>query len=255
MTEDASNSTEIKSFLEKTKEPGESYTPRPEVERQIEKVLTLQAKQLFELLKNRQREADGYLLDETIVYLLRARREDNFFRDNLYAELNRRIWKLLRNFYKKFDNAADFEDFGQTVEMTVIKNIFNIESGTGRYAQIYFGDFVVKTATYGWYGKLRQDKKVKEMFEIERADEDETAETDENRFVSAEISTEEKMILQARLAELPENARNAAILHFLDGWQIESKNERQPTISKLFNVSSRTIRNWLNQAREILAAQ
>ena len=39
----------------------------------------------------------------------------------------------------------------------------------------------------------------------------------------------------------------------LDGWQIESKNEIELTISKKLAVSSRTIRNWLKEARAILA--
>lgn len=253
MTERAGSSTEVKSFSKQIEDNRDPYALRPEVERQIEAVSRLEDRQVFEMLKNR-RESDGYLFDETIVCLLRARREDNIFVETLYAELNRRIWKLLRRFYRKFSQPEDFEDFGQAVEMIVIKAIFNTESDTGKYTRKYFGDFVVKTATYAWYGKLKQDKRFYEMFEIESAD-DELAETDEKRFVSKEISAEEKMILRARLAELPENARNAAILHYLDGWQIESKDAQAPTISKLFGVSSRTIRNWLNEAREILAAQ
>ncbi len=254
MTERAGGSTEVKSFSEQIEDNRDPYALRPEVERQIEEVSMLEDRQVFELLKNR-RESGEYLFDETIVCLLRARREDSIFVETLYAELNRRIWKLLRSFYKKFSNVEDFEDFGQAVEMTVIKAIFNTDSDTGKYAKKYFGDFVVKTATYAWYGKLKQDKRFNEMFETESADGNEIAETDKNRFVLKEISAEEKMILRARLVELPENARNAAILHYLDGWQIESKDAHVPTISKLFGVSSRTIRNWLGEARKILTVQ
>lgn len=39
----------------------------------------------------------------------------------------------------------------------------------------------------------------------------------------------------------------------LDGWQIESKELGKPTIRKKLGVSSRTIRNWLKEARLILA--
>ncbi len=255
MTERAGNSTAVKSLTKTAGEAGKPYLRRAEVERQIAEVLSFDDQRIFVMLENRQRDADGYLLDETIVYLLRERKDDKFFAETLYTELNRRIWKLLRKFYTKINNAANFEDFGQAVEMTIIRNIFN-ETAVGDYAQFYFGDFVVKTATYAWYARLKNIKREEAMFETERSDSDEEeTKTDEYRFVSAEISTEDKMILQARLAELPENVRHAAILHYLDGWQIESKDAQAPTISKLFGVSSRTIRNWLGSAREILAAQ
>ena len=37
-----------------------------------------------------------------------------------------------------------------------------------------------------------------------------------------------------------------------DGWKIESRDAAEPTISRYMNVSSRTIRNWVNEAREML---
>lgn len=255
MTERAGNSTTVKSLTKIIRETGEVYSRRSEVETQIKVILSFDDRQIFELIENRERNSSAYLLDETIVYLLRERKDDIFFAETLYTELNRRIWKLLLKFHKKIGSHADFEDFGQTIEMAIIRNIFN-DSDIGDYAQVNFGDFVVKTATYAWIGRLKNIKREEEVFDVKQSrDDEEEANYDENRFISAEISPEEKMILQARLAELPENVRYAAILHYLDGWQIESKDPMQPTISKLLNVSSRTIRNWLNQAREILAAQ
>ncbi|MDQ3748721.1 MAG: hypothetical protein M3367_06890 [Acidobacteriota bacterium] len=255
MTKRVGNSTGVKPLTKRTKQRSELYLRRSEVERQIAKVLSLADRQIFELLENRQRDSAGFLLDETIVYLLRERKDDNFFVEILYAELNKRIWKLFRKFYKNFNNEADFEDFGQKIEMEIIKKIFDLESDASDYAQVNFGDYVVKTAKVVWRGRLANITRENEMFETERARDEDESKADENRFVFREISTEEKMILQARLAALPDNIRNAAILHYLDGWQIESKDAHAPTISKLFDVSSRTIRNWLTEARTILAAQ
>lgn len=255
MTERAGNSTDVKPLTKRTRETGELYVRRSDVELQIGKVLSLGDEQFFELLENRQRDSVGYLLDETIVYLIRERKDDGFFVETLYAELNGRIWKLLLKFRGKFNNAADFEDFGQKVEMEIIKKIFDFNHDSGDYAQVNFGHYVVMAAKVAWRGRLANVIRENEMFETEREEDESTGERSENRFVSNEITTEEKMILQARLAQLPENVRAVAVLHYLDGWQIESKDERQPTISRLFNVSSRTIRNWLVQAREILAAQ
>lgn len=255
MTERAGNSTDVKPLTKRTRETGELYTRRSDAEFQIGKVLSLENEQIFEFIENRQRDSVGYLLDETIIYLMRERKDDALFVETLYAELNRRIWKLLLKFRGKFNNEADFEDFGQKIEMEIIKKIFDFNSDAGDYAQVNFGQYVVTVAKVIWRGRLANVIRENEIFETEREDEEDDIKTDENRFVSNEITTEEKMILQARLAELPKNLCAVAVLHYLDGWQIESKDERQPTISRLFNVSSRTIRNWLAQAREILAAQ
>ncbi len=256
MTERVGNSTQVKPLTKRKKETNELYFRRSEVESQIERILSFENQKVFGLIENRRRESADYLLDETIVYLLRERGDDNFYVETLYAELSRRTYKLLRKFYKYFSSAADFEDFAQNVEMEIIKKIFDSDSNAGDYAQVNFGDFVVTRAKAVWRGRWIEMKRENEMYETERGD-DEGAEakTDENRFVSGDLSVEEKMVLRARLAELPENIRTAAILHYLDGWQIESSDERQPTVSKFFSVSSRTIRNWFAQAKEILSAQ
>ena len=59
-------------------------------------------------------------------------------------------------------------------------------------------------------------------------------------------------MLREGLAALPPNTMLVAEL-ILDGWQIESKDPQEMTISRKLDVSSRTIRNWLKEARIILA--
>ena len=60
------------------------------------------------------------------------------------------------------------------------------------------------------------------------------------------------MTLKEGLDKLPPHIMIVAEL-LLDGWQIESKETGEPTISKKLGVSSRTIRNWLKEARALLA--
>lgn len=253
MTALNANST-IKSLTKRKQETGELYARRPEVELQIEKILSLADEQILALLENKQKGAADYLFDETIVYLLREARNENnnSIFETLYLELNRRVWRLMKRFYKNFTNHADFEDFGQAVEMAVIKKIFDITSDSADYAQVNFGDFVVTQAKVLWRGKLARIQQENELFQAERVDE-EADEQSENRFALKDISTEKLLIIKEAIAKLPQNIREVAVLHYLDGWQIESKDEGIPTISKQFNVSSRTIRNWLVEARQILA--
>jgi RNA polymerase sigma factor (sigma-70 family) len=253
MTALNANST-IKSLTKCKQETGELYARRPEVELQIEKILSLADEQILALLENKQKGAADYLFDETIVYLLREARNsnNNSLLETLYLELNRRMWRLMKRFYKNFTNHADFEDFGQAVEMAVIKKIFDITLDSADYAQVNLGDFVVTQAKVLWRGKLARIQQENELFQAERADE-EADEQSENRLALKDISTEKLLIIKEAIAKLPQNIREVAVLHYLDGWQIESKDEGIPTISKQFNVSSRTIRNWLAEARQILA--
>lgn len=246
------NSAEIKK-LTKRKKTGKLYTRRPDVELQIGKVLNFQDAEIFELLKNKNRESDNFLLDETIVYLLRQKESDSdIFRETLYLELNRRIWKLLNKFRKRFANPADFEDFRQKVELAILKKIFELNTDSADYAQVNFGDYVVKMAKVIWKGELVKIEREKDMIYSPSENEEDTSKDIENTLRSNDALTDFTMTLKEGLAQLPPDTMLVAEL-LLDGWQIESKNENEPTISKKLNVSSRTIRNWLKEAKNILA--
>lgn len=246
------NSTDVKPLTKRKRETRELYARRPEAELQIGKVLSLQPAQIFELLKNRQRDAADYLLDETIVYLLREPEAEENFLEILYAELNRRIWKLLKKFYKRFNDPADFEDFGQKIETAILQKIFDTNSDSADYAQVNFGDFVIKTAKVAWRGAIVKIEREKEIFYAEREGEDEDNVNQLENRTTGGAPTDYTMMLKEGLAKLPPHIMIVAEL-LLDGWQIESKIDNEPTISKKLGVSSRTIRNWLKEARAILA--
>lgn len=253
MTVSETNSTEVQKLTKRKKETGELYTRRADTELQIDKILNLQASQIIESLKIKQREDENYLLDETIVYLLREQEKGENFREILYAELNRRLWKLLKKFARNFNNQADFEDFGQKIEIAIIKKIFDFNSDAADYAQVNFGDYVVKTAKVVWRGELVKIIREKDFFYSQSEDEGENyADSIENKLESSDALTDYTLMLKEGLNQLPPHIMTVAEL-LLDGWQIESKDENELTISKKLKVSSRTIRNWLTQARRILA--
>ena len=97
MTARDANSTEIKPLTKRTRQ-GVLYVRRVDAEIQIKKVLALGEPQILAMISaGRYRDDPDYLLDETIVYLLREAKIAGNSRmiENLYLELNRRIWKLL----------------------------------------------------------------------------------------------------------------------------------------------------------------
>src|SRR5215204_3872376 len=250
MTAPNANSAEVKQLTKRKKETGELYARRAAVELQIGEILQMDGAQILELLKNKQRDSENYILDETIVYLLRQPQTERDLREILYTELNRRIWKLLKKFSSRFSDFSSFEDFRQRVEMAILKKIFTFGSDSADYAEVNFGDFVVKTAKVAWRGELVKIEREKDLFYQERETEENEAPQIENTLRSSDAPTDYTMMLREGLNKLPPNIQLVAEL-LLDGWQIESKNPEELTISKKLGVSSRTIRNWLAEAREI----
>jgi len=251
MTAPNANPAKVKHLTKRKKETGALYTRRAAVELQIGEVLNMDGTQIPELLKNRQRDSENYIFDETIVYLLRQSQTERNLREILYTELNRRIWKLLKKFSSRFSDYAAFEDFRQKIEMAILKKIFDFASNAADYAEVNFGDFVVKTGKVVWRGELIKIEREKDLFFQKRETENNEALQIENTLRSADAPTDYTLTLREGLNKLPPDIRLVAEL-LLDGWQIESKNPEELTISKKLGVSSRTIRNWLLQAREIL---
>jgi DNA-directed RNA polymerase specialized sigma24 family protein len=64
-------------------------------------------------------------------------------------------------------------------------------------------------------------------------------------------SVEQLALKGDALSILDERHRTAFILYH-EGWQVESQDPAEPTISSLFQVTGRTIRNWLKEAQQQL---
>ena len=62
-----------------------------------------------------------------------------------------------------------------------------------------------------------------------------------------------QLLTDEALALLEPNVRTAFLLR-AEGWPVEDRDPSVPTISRLFGKTSRTIRYWLAQADEQLAA-
>lgn len=245
------NSTNIKPLTKRTAE-GNLYIRRADAELQIEKVLTLEKPQIISLLSaGKRRDETDYLLDETLCYLLREARiaGDEPMFETIYLELNRRIWKLLTRF--RGSNQADFEDFGQKVELRILRKLYDTESNSADFAQAQFGAFVVSEAKTVRKGNFVKLEKERNLFDAGR---EETGEYDPNQLENLSVgnlSDESLIIIREGLHKLSHEHQTVAAM-LLDGIQIESKNADDTTICKHLGVSSRTIRYWIKQMRSQL---
>lgn len=248
------DSTNIRPLTKRTMQ-GEIYLRRAETQLQIEKVLLFDAPQILEMLSGSERRGEAdYLLDETLVYLFReARRsgDENLF-NQLYAELNRRIWKLFLKFRSRFHDQSDFEDFGQKTETAILRKLLDADSDRADFAQVQFGSFVISEAKSSWKQNLSMINKDKEFLDAPREDADETDANELENLADGDLSDEEKMIIREGLSKLSPDQQMVAVM-LLDGFQIESVDENELTISKHLGVSSRTIRNRIKEMRSALA--
>lgn len=253
MTAIGADSTKVKPLTKHT-DGGAVYTRRADAELQIEKIITLEPRQILAMLGagSERGEAD-YLLDETLVYLLREARRanDKDLLNDLYLELNKRIWRKLARFRANFKQPSDFEDFGQKTEMAILRKILNVDSDAGDFAQVQFGSFVLSEAKSAWKQNLVQIKKDQEFLDAPRGEDDEDENGLENLSLIGDFDAEKRLIHEEKMRQLsPDQQIIAAML--MDGFQIESKRPDEMTISKHLNVTSRTIRNRIKEIREIL---
>ncbi len=242
-------SAEQRAVVPLTKRSGEGklYERRPDVEAQLLEIAALPQKEIFSRLSFPNRETPGYLYDETLVYLARQAHVngDEAAVEQIYIEINKRFWVLIRKSSKRCEDPNDLQDFGQDVEYVLISKIFDTNSDKGDFAQINFGSFIVRELKSRLKGYNKRRKIERDFEKI-----DEPTENSHGFQVPAKgFNDLEMQELKQILNGFPENIREAVILHYLEGWQIESQDENEPTVCRKLNVSSRTIRNWFKEVR------
>ncbi len=245
--------------LTKVSKTGEVYTRRPEVEQQLQE-LALNGFAFDEnALNNRERNSDGYIYDETLVYLIRIAKEagDDQILNTLYIELDRRAGLLLGKFRRELfpDDPAGFDDFKQDIAMALLTKIIDTESDAGDYAQVNFGDYLLRVAHDTRKGVFRRLRQRPVLFGDVRPWDDGEGEPFENQITGPGSRIDDALAAREAIALLPEKIKLAAAMYYLDGWQIESNSPSFGTISGYFGVSGRTVRNWLAEARRILSEQ
>ena len=67
-------------------------------------------------------------------------------------------------------------------------------------------------------------------------------------------SVEARIDMAKALATIHDPRHRQAWIMYYNGWQIDAKDPAEPTISKRFGVTDRTVRLWLRQAQAELKA-
>jgi DNA-directed RNA polymerase specialized sigma24 family protein len=238
---------------------GQVYKREPEVERQIREALTVQSAQLAERAVLRENDP-GYLSAEALAYLIRHFRRvgDERTVNDLSGALVRRCEAYVgRRLYHV--GTALLEECRDQVVDNLFQRLLDFRSDRGDFLQVRFWAFLNRLITdvASSYSGLRDhlQESVSPAWvhggELSEGEREEGA-----AYVPEPVSGEQVdtgLLVQEALDTLDEPQRTVFVLRHYYGWPVESNDASEPTISRHYKVTSRTVRNWLTSAEKRLA--
>jgi DNA-directed RNA polymerase specialized sigma24 family protein len=245
--------------LTRTNSDGKPYQRTPQVESQIVEALALDESELAERLDIRDFRTEGYFREECLVYLIRRCHQEN-----RKDQVNKLTEKLIQRCARRINDRVSFsldpiyvDDCFREVIAAAFGQILDLDSNHGDFAQVRF---------WLWLDRItsnvmrRHWKQQREDWVTDSIDCDE--EEDEGRSQALRQKLEEVVsqssapdwhsVTAESLQLLSPNERQAFLLRHYAEWEIENQNPKIMTISRYFNRSSRTIRNWLTIAEKKL---
>ena len=243
-------STHLSSLIHRTKE-GVVLKRAPEVDAQIHDALVLPPSELVKRAELGSQDP-WFLKDETVVYLIRAfHKSGNKDITNQLSEVLIHRWTPF--IYSKFNGLVDADDAFSAAIKILFTHILFRDDGRGDFLQVRFG-LTLKRIVISVFRtqKANVDEEISTFnFSDLSNDEDEEADWDES-IAANEISNEDKILIEQAVNVLTGDHQTAFILRHKYDIQIESIDPNEPTLSKYFGKTPRTIRYWLKQADEIL---
>ena len=243
---------------------GKVYERHDDVVRQIVEVARLDREELHARARLDEETSPDFLKEECLVYLIRHsyRTGDKLLLDRLSEVLLSRCSKAVDSRLSSLDRDSRKEGDNDVIEQ-LFTRILDLDSDRGDFLQVRFW-VVLKRLTIDAYSKqvARLERDVANVplaSFTEYGSGDELAPGGMGRLPSAlmtrgaeSVAVENAQIREA-LNRLDEPYRSAFLLRHA-GWAIEDQDPGVPTISRQFEKTPRTIRNWLKKADEQLAA-
>ncbi|HZS86851.1 MAG TPA: hypothetical protein VFE42_05090 [Chloroflexota bacterium] len=248
--------------LTRRNKDGIPYRREMAVERQIEVACRLGTMGLIERARLHDREAPGYLQEESLVCLLRAYAADGDAATvaALSEALLERCTRFINGKLMSLGREAAEEAYSDVVAR-LFDLILDVESDRGDFLQVRFWVALEKLVVTA-FGRQARDLARGRMQVPLSALPGASGGDDEEPRVSAQVEEiaehnlppDVALLYREALALLDEPMRTAFVLRHYEGWPIEDRDETVPTISRYFNKTPRTIRNWMTTAEQALAA-
>jgi hypothetical protein len=240
---------------------GAVYQRIASVQSQIEAALRLTSSQLIERARISDDQAPDYFQEECLVYLIREfhRRGDESAVSDLAEILLRRCKNMIYGRLQRLGLQAVDDAFCDVIR-DLFTPILDLESDRGDFLQVRFGH-VLKKLTIGVYNQYVRGIKKEAEYTVPlssvagnepEGDDDMRNGIQLDDVADPSISMEQRLLYREGLSSLKDPYRTVFVLRFYEGWQIESVDSSEPTLSRYFGKTPRTIRSWLMQAEQML---
>jgi DNA-directed RNA polymerase specialized sigma24 family protein len=246
---------------------GQRYHRDAGVEAQIVSALALPPPKLVARARIRDKDSPEYLKEECLVYLIRAYQQEedlelvNALADALLRRCARWVVGRFRAFGLERDDAL--MAYQELVD-DMIEAIIDLDSDRGDFFQVRFWRGLrsrLLNVHDRWVRSLKREQ-LHDSLSVPvgavRGDEDASTESSESgvnleeRVGSGEdiaLDAEQRIVIQEALLTIRDpRHREAFVLRHFEGWPLEADDPRDPCLSRHFDVSVKTIFNWLKTA-------
>jgi RNA polymerase sigma factor (sigma-70 family) len=233
---------------------GKTYQRTQEVEAQIVEAIQLERPALIDRITIMDFKATGFFQEECLVYLIRRslREGDYDLVSSLLSRLVMRISKKVNGVISKHLGRHYVDECFDDVIHEVTCRLIDPGTDKDDFAQVRFWVWLQARTL----NVLRNHLKVQErgdltdsLNEVDRADHEGADLKDNTQLLELQAMGAEAYKL---LDKLTKNEQTAFLLRHYEGWEIENKDPSVMTISRFFERTPKTIRNWLNSAEEKL---
>lgn len=223
------------------------------VETRLREILQIDEAGLLALLRVKAKDDERFLPAEILVYLMReaSLARKNEFREAIAEILYQRCEKTAA---RQARRAIYNDDAAAECAANILQELFaklgDVVADKADFAQVRFNLFfkrIINNQIQQTRKILRQDLLADSLDEPQ--DEDAAPLEIEAK---PEMSYESREFIDKALQILPPDIRQAFLLRHRAGWQIESADPTEMTISKYFGKTEKTIRNWLKKADDLL---
>lgn len=249
--------------LTRSTKAGQPYARPPAIESRLEELLRATADEQLALAKSTEKDSSRYLPHECIVYLVReaALAYDSERYHTLAAVLLKRVTRGIERKLRALGVAEDdVDDVHQEVVLAMMTAII---TPSGEFFQIRFRSALYRQLLKSFDAYARSRRRLKSEQSLDAPAEKREGIDGEDGVTFGQLlesgedvaaDVERRLLIPEALEAIgnPQH-RKAFLLHHYHGWQIESTDPNEPTLSELFGRTPKMVRNWLRTADRQLA--
>ena len=242
---------------------GEVYQRLGQVDSQIQMALALETRELQARSDITDEASPEFLQEECLVYLIRHYHKEGNRQcvNGLSESLLRRCGTWIKSKFHSLDPELADEGFLDVIAQ-LFERILDLDSDRGDFLQVRFWLALKSLTAQSFNNLLKHDQQNVPLESLTGYDGEDVDAVRQgaglraaNTVISSPVETEvinNSLICEA-MSQLEEPIRSAYLLRYHRGLQIEDQDPAVPTISRHFDKTPRTIRNWLAKAEGHLA--